>query len=51
MNKCIKMIERFMEAKGVDISDDEVKESEIINLKDIIPEGADPGDGTTLMRS
>ena len=40
-------IEKVMEMKGIDI-DDEVKESEIINLKEIIPEGADPGDGTTL---
>ena len=41
-------IEDIMVSKGIDISDDEEKESEIINLKDIIPEGADPGDGTTL---
>ena len=40
-------IEDIMVSKGIDI-DDEVKESEILNLKEIIPEGADPGDGTTL---
>jgi hypothetical protein len=41
-------IERVMEMKGIDISDDKEKESEIIDLTKDVPEGADPGDGTTL---
>ena len=41
-------VERFMEAKGVDISDDEVKEEDIIDLTKDVPDAGEPGDGTTL---
>ena len=41
-------VERVMESKGIDISDDEVKDSEMIDLTKDVPDAADPGDGTTL---
>jgi len=40
-------IEKVMEMKGIDI-DDEVQESEIIDLTKDVPDAAEPGDGTTL---
>ena len=40
-------IEDIMVSKGIDI-DDEVKESEIIDLTKDVPDAAEPGDGTTL---
>ena len=41
-------VERVMEARGVDIGDEEVQDSEMIDLTKDVPEGADPKDGTAL---
>ena len=42
-------IEMIMKSKGIDISDEgEIKDSEMVDLTQIVPEGADPKDGTTL---
>ena len=41
-------VESIMESKGIDISDDEVQDSEMIDLTKDVPDDADPGDGTTL---
>jgi len=41
-------VERVMESKGIDISDDEVKEEDIIDLTKDVPDAGEPGDGTTL---
>ena len=41
-------IEDIMVSKGIDISDEgEIKDSEMVDLTQIVPEGADPKDGTT----
>ena len=41
-------IEDIMVSKGIDISDDEVQDSEMIDLTKDVPDDADPKDGTTL---
>jgi len=42
-------VEDIMVSKGIDISDEgEIKDSEMVDLTQIVPEGADPKDGTTL---